>query len=165
MDTGVEVASGMVEDKCVRGSGSIVWDGVGVGGGSGRAGTDLAEGEGVAKAGGGKRSVSGEGFLTFVPSMNLGILDNLMITDANIGLTDISPRDVLQCGREEMHAASTTFCSVTLRVFQMILAASKSNSCPGCKDMCLYMEFSSLRSWISSICSLMRTSKGLDVRP
>ena len=48
MDTGVEVACGMVEDKCVRGSGSIVWDGVGAGGGSGRAGMDAAEGEGVA---------------------------------------------------------------------------------------------------------------------
>ena len=97
----------------------------------------------MAKAGGGKRSARGEGFLTFVPLMNLGMLDNLMITDANIGLTDISPREVLQCGREEIHAASTTLCSVTLRVFQIMLAASKSNSCPGCEDMCLYMEFSS----------------------
>ena len=47
----------------------------------------------MAKAGGGKRAARGEGFLTFVPLMNLGMLNNLMITDANIGLTDISAKE------------------------------------------------------------------------
>ena len=85
----------------------------------------------VAKMGVGKKSAKGDGLLKGTPSIALGMLDNFMMTDAMIGLTTISPIDVLQFGREDMHADSTTFCSITLRVFQRIFAASKSNRCPG----------------------------------
>ena len=41
----------------------------------------------VAKAGGGKKSVSGVGVLKQVPLMNLGMFDNPMTTEAIKGLT------------------------------------------------------------------------------
>ena len=85
----------------------------------------------VAKVGVGKKSAKGDGLLKGTPSTALGMLDNFIMTDAMIGLTTISPIDELQFGREDMHADSTTFCSITLRVFQRIFAASKSNWCPG----------------------------------
>ena len=94
---------------------------------SGRAGAVVE----VAKIGAGKKSTKGDGLLEGTPSIALGMLDNFMMTEAMIGLTAISPIDVLQLGREDMHADSTTFCSITLRVFQRIFAASKSNRCPG----------------------------------
>ena len=162
----VEVDRGVLKVGWAGGGGIAVRGGVGCDG-CGEvgvtAGVDVDRE--VAKTGGGKKSARDVGVLEQEPLMNLGMFDNLMTTEAIKGLTQISPAEVLQQGREEMHAASTIFCSTTLRVFQRILAASKSNSCPGCEAMCLTIEFCAAFFWISLTCSPMRTSKGLDVRP
>ena len=63
-----------------------------------------------------------------MPDAKHGILVNLMINDDKIGSTGISPPEVLQLGKDDMHAVSTIFCSVTLQVFHRTLAESKSNS-------------------------------------
>ena len=97
--------------------------------------------------------VGGDGLVGPEPLMSFAMLDNLITTAATMGLTNTSPNLVLQCGSEAMHEASTTFCSFTLRVFQSILAASKSNSCPGCEHICLNIELFILRFWISFLCS------------
>ena len=67
-----------------RGCGSAAWDGVGSDG-CGEV-DETAELE-VAKAGGGKKSASDGGVLKRVPLMNLGMLEVLMTTEANKGLT------------------------------------------------------------------------------
>ena len=64
-----------------RGCGSAAWDGVGCGE------VDVTARLEVAKTGGGKKSASGEEVLKRVPLMNLGMLDALMTTEANKGLT------------------------------------------------------------------------------
>ena len=100
-----------------------------------------------------------------VPVINLGISVSLMISDDTMELTGISPLEVLQLGNSDMHAASTIFCSVTLRVFHRSSAESKLKACPGFSSICLTMELLQLRLWKSFMCSLMRTSYGLEVRP
>ena len=64
-----------------RGSGSAAWDGVGCGE------VDVTAELEVAKTGGGKKSASDGGVLKRVPLMNLGMLEALMTTEANKGLT------------------------------------------------------------------------------
>ena len=67
-----------------RGCGSAVWDGVGS---DGCGEVDVTAELDVAKTGGGKKSARGGGVLKCVPLMNLGMLDTLMTTKANKGLT------------------------------------------------------------------------------
>ena len=67
-----------------RGCGPAAWDVV-VSDGCGKVGV-TAELD-VAKTGGGKKSASDGGVLGRVPLMNLGMLDALMTTEANKGLT------------------------------------------------------------------------------
>ena len=67
-----------------RGCGSAVWDGVGS---DGCGEVDVTAELDVAKTGGGKKSARGGGVLKRVPLMNLGMLDTLMTTEANKGLT------------------------------------------------------------------------------
>ena len=124
----VGVAMGVEVD---RGGGSTVWDGLGSDGcGEVDVTAELDVALEVDKTGGGKKSACGGGVLKRVPLMNLGMLDNLMTTEANKGLTWISPLVILQQGREEMHAASTTFCSTTLR-FPKDLGNLKVKLMPG----------------------------------
>ena len=70
------------------GGGSAVWEGVGCDGCvevDVTAELDVAQEE--AKTGGGKKSARGGGVLKRVPLMNLGMLETLMTTAANKGLT------------------------------------------------------------------------------
>ena len=75
------MAVGMEMD---RGCGSAVWDGVGS---DGCGEVDVTAELDVAKTGGGKKSARGGGVLKCVPLMNLGMLETLMTTAANKGLT------------------------------------------------------------------------------
>ena len=70
------------------GGGSVVRSGVGSDGcGEVDVTAELDVALEVAKTGGGKKSARGGGVLKRVPLMNLGMLDNLMTTEANKGLT------------------------------------------------------------------------------
>ena len=77
----------------------------------------------------------GVGFLT---SKRVGLLIPVAFikTEANKGETCISGAPRLQLGRARMQAASTVCLSIWELVFQMRLAAEKSNSCPGCELRC-----------------------------
>ena len=81
----VGVAMGVEVD---RGGGSTVWDGLGSDGcGEVDVTAELDVALEVDKTGGGKKSARGGGVLKRVPLMNLGMLDNLMTTEANKELT------------------------------------------------------------------------------
>ena len=67
-----------------RGCGPAAWDGVGS---DGCGEVDVTAELDVAKTGGGKKSARGGGVLKRVPLMNLGMLETLMTTAANKGLT------------------------------------------------------------------------------
>ena len=81
----VGVAMGVEVD---RGGGSAVWDGLGSDGcGEVDVTAEMDVALEVDKTGGGKKSARGGGVLKRVPMMNLGMLDNLMTTEANKWLT------------------------------------------------------------------------------
>ena len=67
-----------------RGCGPTAWDGVGS---DGCGEVDVTAELDVAKTGGGMKSARGGGVLKRVPLMNLGMLETLMTTAANKGLT------------------------------------------------------------------------------
>ena len=81
---GGEGVSKRVGVEVDRGCGSAVRDGV-VSDGCGE--VDVTAELDVAKTGGGKKSARGGGVLKRVPLMNLGMLETLMTTAANKGLT------------------------------------------------------------------------------
>ena len=71
-----------------RGCGPAAWDGVRSDGcGEVDVTAELDVALEVTKTGCGKKSARGGGVLKRVPLMNLGMLDNLMTTEANKGLT------------------------------------------------------------------------------